>query len=56
MRQLYDHGAMPGVKDKVGDVLRSFLALLDTDADHYITSAELNTFALKVYVGQLIFV
>ncbi len=46
--QAYDHGIKAGLKDKVANVLRAGMALMDTDSDNYVTSAELRTYAAKV--------
>jgi hypothetical protein len=51
--QAYDHGEKPGLKDKQGKIFLAFIALLDTDSDNFITSAELRTYATKVIARLL---
>ena len=56
IRQAYDHGAKPGLKDKLGCIQRAFFALMDTDSDNFLTVEELRTYATKVSALMLSFV
>ncbi len=46
--QAYDHSIKTGIKDKLANILRAGMALMDTDSDNYVSSAELRTYATKV--------
>jgi hypothetical protein len=46
--QAFTHGPKVGLKEKLADVLRAYLALIDADTDGSITRAEIRIFAVKV--------
>jgi hypothetical protein len=47
-RQACSHGLKVGLKDKVADVVRAALALIDADADGFLTRDEIRVYAAKV--------
>ncbi len=51
MRQALNHGPKVGLKDKLADVLRASLALIDADADGVLTRDEIRVYAAKVFTA-----
>jgi NTP pyrophosphatase (non-canonical NTP hydrolase) len=47
-RQASNHGLKVGLKDKMADVLRAVLALIDANADGSLTRDEIRVYAAKV--------
>ncbi len=46
-RQAFSHGPKVGLKDKMGDVLRAALALIDSDNDGALTRDDIRVFVAK---------
>ena len=46
--QAFAHGLKVGLKERLADVLRAYLALIDADADDSVTRDEIRVFAAKV--------
>jgi hypothetical protein len=47
-RQAFNHGPKVGLKDKVAGILQAAVALIDADADGFLTRDEIRAYAAKV--------
>jgi hypothetical protein len=49
-RQAFNHGPKVGLKDKVAGIILAAVALIDADADGFLTRDEIRAYATKVNI------